>query len=330
MALAKRRRSCWPTSRQPALDVTVQAQIMNLLEKLQEQRETAIVLITTTGLVAAHADRIMVMYAGKVVETGTTDEIFAEPRHAYTYGLLSSLARMDQAGRRSWSRSPGSRRTLAHVPSGCAFHPRCRFATSSCAEKTPELVQISDRPGPPPRLACTPTRWARRRHAAEPAVPGSEARVAETSDGEPMLRNAGLTKSFPIRSGVRSSAPVGVVQAVDGIDLEIPEGQTLSLVGESGCGKSTAARAILRLHEPTAGSVHVNGRDVTALGQGELRAAREDMQIVFQDPYASLNPRMTVGRSCRRSTSSSAVSSPTPRSRSCSRPWGSRPSTPSA
>ncbi|MBP2370838.1 ABC transporter ATP-binding protein [Pseudonocardia parietis] len=278
-----------------ALDVTVQAQIMGLLEKLQDQRETAIVLIThDLGLVAAHADRIMVMYAGKVVETGTNDEIFAEPRHAYTYGLLSSLARMDQSRPEKLEPIPGQPPNLAHVPSGCAFHPRCRFATAACTEKVPELVRVTDRPGH--RHACLHHEQVADAVATprEPAVHVGDVPAPQAATGEPMLRTDGLTKRFPIRSGVLIQRTVGVVQAVDGIDLEIPQGQTLSLVGESGCGKSTAARAILRLHEPTSGTVHVNGRDVTALAPQALRAAREDMQIVFQDPYASLNPRMTV------------------------------------
>jgi oligopeptide/dipeptide ABC transporter ATP-binding protein len=135
-----------------ALDVTVQAQIMALLEKLQEDRNTAIVLIThDLGVVASHADRINVMYAGKIVETGTADEIFYQPRHAYTFGLLSSLPRMDQRQRDRLVPIQGMPPSLAKVPEGCAFHPRCTFASDMCVPDVPELKSVD---GNGHRAAC--------------------------------------------------------------------------------------------------------------------------------------------------------------------------------
>jgi peptide/nickel transport system ATP-binding protein len=276
-----------------ALDVTVQAQIMSLLEKLQAERDTAIVLIThDLGLVAAHADRIMVMYAGRVVEEGGNDEIFAAPRHAYTHGLLSSLTRMDHARPEKLEPIPGQPPNLARVPQGCAFHPRCPFATDACRVEVPLLVPTM--PGSAHRHACVhPDEVAVSHERPREPAPVVTAEVP-VDERAPMLEVHELVKHFPIKVGTFVKRTVGEVKAVDGVTLDITEGSTLSLVGESGCGKSTAARAILRLHEPTSGTVALGGRDVTGLSQSQLRAARRDMQIVFQDPYASLNPRMTV------------------------------------
>jgi peptide/nickel transport system ATP-binding protein len=178
------------------------------------------------------------------------------------------------------------------VPQGCAFHPRCRFATDACRADVPVLVPVGA--ATLHRHACL--------HSDEVAVAHARPRepapvlLAETpvEARPPMLEVRELVKHFPIKVGAFIRRTVGTVKAVDGVSLSIPEGSTLSLVGESGCGKSTAARSILRLQEPTSGQIDLAGRDVSALSLPDLRRARGDMQIVFQDPYASLNPRMTV------------------------------------
>jgi len=284
-----------------ALDVTVQAQIMDVLERLQAERDTAIVLIThDLGLVAAHADRIAVMYAGRIVEEAGVDALFGVPHHAYTAGLLAGLTRMDQARPAKLEPIPGQPPNLARVPRGCAFHPRCRFATAECTAAVPPLVPAAVPPLVPVdgaaghRHACVHADEvvAAVRQPREPALPTPAAEAA--GPARPMLAVTDLVTHFAIRAGVFARRTVGVVRAVDGVTLEVPEGSTLSLVGESGCGKSTVARSILRLQEPTSGTVGLAGRDVTALSPPRLRRARADMQIVFQDPYASLNPRMTV------------------------------------
>jgi len=275
-----------------ALDVTVQAQIMQLLEDLQASRNTAIVLIThDLGLVASHADRIAVMYAGRIVETGSAVDIFDSPHHSYTHGLLSSLARMDQARPEKLEPIPGQPPNLARVPSGCPFHPRCRFATEACVADVPQLVPV--RAGSDHLHACVHADQVAVEHR-QPRPPAATAEQVVDTGLPPLLDVDRLVKHFPIRAGLLFKRQVGAVRAVDGIDLQVQPGTTLSLVGESGCGKSTAARSILRLQEPTSGSVRLGDREITALGREELRRAREDMQIVFQDPYASLNPRMTV------------------------------------
>ncbi len=231
-----------------ALDVTIQAQIMELLGALQERRGTAIVLIThDMGLIAGHADRVAVLYAGRVAEAGTVEDVFYRPRHPYTAGLVSSLARLD--------RRRGDRARPMHGQPPAPVHD----------DDVAAATDVRPRPGD---------------------------RVA--TEGGPLLEVVDLVKHYPVRSGLVFKQRIGSVRAVDGISFTVDRGETFALVGESGCGKSTAARAVLRLIEPTSGTVRLDGTDVTRSGPGRLRALRRQMQLVFQDPYASLNPRMTV------------------------------------
>jgi peptide/nickel transport system ATP-binding protein len=284
-----------------ALDVTVQAQILDLLHKLQAERHTAVVMIThDLGVVAGRADRVLVMYAGRVAEVGAVDDIYQRPGHAYTLGLLSSLARLDQRRTERLRPIRGQPPSLIHVPSGCPFHPRCPFATDVTRTVVPLLLPTGEEPG----------HWAACHHsdevrqAAAVAVADRGAPAIETdirpptplraADRAPLLQVEGLVKHFPVTSGIVFKHRVGDIRAVDGVSFSVGAGETLALVGESGCGKSTTARAVLRLLEPTAGAIRFEGEDITHIGPGRLRALRREMQIVFQDPYASLNPRMTV------------------------------------
>ncbi|MDQ4068705.1 MAG: ABC transporter ATP-binding protein, partial [Actinomycetota bacterium] len=301
-----------------ALDVTVQAQIMELLTRLQADRGTAIVLIThDLGLVAGHADRVLVMYAGRVAEVGDVEDIYYRPRHAYTLGLLSSLARLDQHRGQRLRPIAGQPPSLIHVPSGCPFHPRCPFATETSRTQVPELAphERSDH-----LAACHNSDQVAAAVTAElvsvlsqvgrpeppvggvggvavgKAAPAARRAVevkGDRRDGS-LLEVVGLVKHYPITSGLVVRRPVGGVRAVDGVSFSIARGETLALVGESGSGKSTTARSVLRLLEPTEGAVRFDGEDITRAGPRRLRRLRREMQIIFQDPFASLNPRMTV------------------------------------
>ena len=274
-----------------ALDVTIQAQILDLIAKLRERRRMGVLLIThDLGVVAEVADRVLVMYAGQIVESGTVGEIFFRPRHPYTRGLLASLPRLS-AARTRLNPIPGYVPDAAAWPGGCRFRPRCPHAWEKCGEPPPAASGNGRGGGGTVRcwLPDEPGRRAEVRRAAAPA-PGGTSPDAE--EEPPLLRVRGLRKHFPLRSRRRGRR--AVVRAVDGVSFEIRRGETLGLVGESGCGKSTAARAILRLVEPTAGTVSFGGEDVGSMKGDALRRLRRRAQIIFQDPFGSLNPRMTV------------------------------------
>jgi peptide/nickel transport system ATP-binding protein len=203
-----------------ALDVTIQAQILSLLARLNRERNLATILIThDLGVVAEVADRVLVMHEGRIVERGELDEVFYEPKDSYTRSLLGAVIRLDQP--------------------------------------------------PPPR---------------SPAAADA-----------PLLEVTDLVKHFPVKQGV-FGREIDQVRAVDGVSLTVQRGETLGLVGESGSGKSTLARAILGLLEPTSGSIRFEGQEIAALSQRQMRPIRRDLQIVFQDPYSSLNPRKRVGQ----------------------------------
>jgi peptide/nickel transport system ATP-binding protein len=269
-----------------ALDVSVQAQILDVLRIAAEETDAATVLIThDLGVVAETADRLCVMYGGRVVETGTVGAVFARPQHPYTGALLASVPRLDTALERLVP-IPGQPPDLTALPSGCAFQPRCPVGRgrTECGTVRPE-----------PR--ATGSGASACHFPAEVAAlraPDSVARSARSADDDVVLELREVQKRFPIRSGVFARV-AGWVHAVDGVSLRIRRGRTLGLVGESGCGKSTLASLPLRLQDPTDGIVIVAGRDVVGAGRGELRRIRQQVQMVYQDPFASLNPRLTVG-----------------------------------
>ena len=294
-----------------ALDVTIQAQVLEALRAAREEIGASMVLIThDLGIVAGMADRVMVMYAGKAVETGTADEIFYHSRMPYTLGLLGSLPRLDVARQGPLRPIPGSPPSLLNLPPGCPFLPRCPLAYDRCAQEEPALEVAGDSQ----RAAChrsaeltgeqtdlfaaTSADLADGEIAAQTALALAErpASASEAGPGErAVMTVSDLVKHFPIRGGKVVRHQIGEAHAVCGVSFELRERETLGLVGESGCGKSTTARTVLQLLPSTAGSVLYGEQELTGKSRGQLRSLRQDIQVVFQDPYASLDPRMPVG-----------------------------------
>jgi peptide/nickel transport system ATP-binding protein len=275
-----------------ALDVTVQAQVLDVIRRVHERTGSAIVLVThDLGVVAGIADRVAVMYAGRLVETADAVTIFHRSAHPYTRALLRSLPRLDEPSPGPLSGIDGNQPSPADLPPGCAFHPRCPLAVAPgiCDREVPALAPVG--------AAGHESACHRAEDAARPAEvtgPRAGGAPAVARAGEPVLTVRDLVKHFPPRRG-RGRGAAGVVHAVCGVSFEVAAGETLALVGESGSGKTTTARMVLNLLPATAGAVSLRGQDVLASGGRDLRALRRHMQIVFQDPYASLNPRRSIG-----------------------------------
>ena len=272
-----------------ALDVTVQAQVLSVLARRQAETGAAVILIThDLGVIAEMAHRVVVMYAGRIVETGTVEDIFKRPRHPYTMALLQSLPRIDGSESRLVP-IPGQPPVPAQLPPGCPFHPRCAVSRGRerCTAEEPALLDA----GPGQRSACHFVDEIARGAAAQAvAAAGPRAKPA----GDALLTVDDLHVHFAIRAGVLRRR-VGWVRAVNGVSLTVRAGETIGLVGESGCGKTTTGRAIMGLIPASSGRISFAGQDITNLARNDLRRVRRHMQYVFQDPYASLNPSLTAG-----------------------------------
>ena len=267
-----------------ALDVTIQAQILELLKQLQQQRNMSILLIThDLGVVADMADRVAVMYAGQMVEQADSKTFFSRPLHPYSRKLFQSLPSWEKR-RETLSVIQGFVPSLRQDFTGCRFAPRCDFATDECQSTVPHWQKLSVDSG---------VRCIRYQDALEHEAAPAELEEQSSKEQLPLLEVNRLKVHFPIQKGVFKRT-VGYVKAVDDIDLHIPTGKTVALVGESGCGKTTIGKGILQLIHPTAGSVVFEGSELTTLGRKALRDKRRDMQIIFQDPFSSMNPRMLV------------------------------------
>jgi len=355
-----------------ALDVTIQAQILSLLRDLKERLGMAMLLIThDMGVIAGHADRVNVMYAGRVVETAEVRQLFNEMHHPYTQALLASIPQLDQDANKALHAIPGLPPDLSHPPQGCRFAARCSRATDKCRTEEPSLsgktyehrfscwhpvdgplvLAVIGEGGPDAAstgLATSDTESAAEAAAVDEAgiladAPLAETPLAETADGEvpeavaktegtqeaeaivvaaglevtadgrievtertveavvangdgaaPLLQITNLVKEFPITSGMMQRK-VGSVKAVSDVSFSVPAGTTFGLVGESGCGKTTIGKVIVALEKPNSGAVTLGGVNVSKLRGAELRRKRRDLQLMFQDPQSSLDPRMRVG-----------------------------------
>jgi len=351
-----------------ALDVTIQAQILALLKDLKERLGMAMLLIThDMGVIAGHADRVNVMYAGRVVETAPAVTLFDEMHHPYTQALLASIPQLNQDARKALHAIPGLPPDLAHPPEGCRFAARCTRATDKCRSEEPplagktfdhkfscwhpvdgplELVLIgqggpdaastglvgsdaesldeaaaSDKIGfvHDAQLPADTGAGQAAGFTSTSSEPGAGERaviaagLTETADGRlkvvevpveavangngavPLLELRNLVKEFPVTSGAILQRKVAAVHAVSDVSFSVAAGTTFGLVGESGCGKTTIGKLIVALERPNSGSIIVNGEDVSTLHRSDLRRKRRDLQLMFQDPQSSLDPRMRVG-----------------------------------
>jgi len=321
-----------------ALDVTIQAQILDLVDDLRQRLDMAVLLIThDMGVIAARTDRVMVMYAGKVVEGAGTEDLFANMSHPYAEALFNSIPRLDQDRRQRLYSISGLPPDLSRSFAGCRFAPRCAYATEECAQDEPLL---GTGPGPSPRsgqgsvdapsmvgshagetsashvYACYHPVQVRRSEPAAPVtssspyghlaarpagdvgaldgpVPG-EPPPASSSERAVLLELDHLDKQFTVTAGAVLRRAVGTLQAVSQVSFAVRRGETFGLVGESGCGKTTIGRLVVALERPTGGVVRFEGREISSMRGRKLRQERRQLQLMFQDPYSSLDPRMRV------------------------------------
>jgi peptide/nickel transport system ATP-binding protein len=335
-----------------ALDVTIQAQILALLRDLKDRLGMAMLLIThDMGVIAGHADRVNVMYAGRVVETAEVTALFAEMHHPYTQALLASIPQLNQDARKALHAIPGLPPDLAHPPKGCRFAARCSRATDKCREEEPSLsgktfehrfscwhpvdgpltLALIGEGGPDAASTGLAVPEVERGFVEDVPVPDTGAAsdgtggtgaagqpmviaagLTQTADGRlevserkipatdgdgaaPLLELQNLVREFPVTSGAILQRRVASVKAVSDVSFSVPAGTTFGLVGESGCGKTTIGKMIVALERPNSGAVTLGGVNVSKLRGGELRRKRRDLQLMFQDPHSSLDPRMRVG-----------------------------------
>ena len=278
-----------------ALDVTIQAQILELMKELSRRLGIALIVIThNLGIVARYADRVNVMYAARIIEQGSADDVFLEPAHPYAIGLMRSIPRLDLPRGIKLETIEGLPPDLRHPPPGCRFAPRCRYRIDACTQIDPPLAPVAAGHA----SACIRAEEILAGTLVAPFERGAASTHVFATTAEPLLVVDHLKKYFSVKAAGAGfmSSETATVKAVDDISIHVMPGETLGLVGESGCGKTTVGRAVLRLDEPTAGSIKFGGIDITHAGHSDMRGVRRKIQVIFQDPYSSLNPRMTVGQ----------------------------------
>jgi len=270
-----------------ALDVTVQAEIMALMKELQKNLGISIVLIThDLGVVAENADRVAVMYGGHIVEEGSVNDIFYNPEHVYTASLLRAIPTLEMDKKIKLVSIDGSPPDMMTPPKGCPFAPRCEKAMNICKKIMPEKFEVGEN--------HTARCWLKNKNAPDVNIKDfikentGVSSYEKNFENEIILEVKDLKKYFNISKGK-------VLKAVDSVSFHIKKGETLGIVGESGCGKTTCGRTVINLYDPTGGSVLYNGKNIYDMKHKEKEKFRKDVQMIFQDPYASLNPRMTVG-----------------------------------
>ncbi len=295
-----------------ALDVTIQAQILDLIDELRQRLAMAVILIThDMGVIAGRTDRVIVMYAGKVAEEAETGELFNRIRHPYSEALLASVPTLDQSQDQRLASIPGLPPDLSQTITNCRFAPRCQYATEQCRIEDPPLVDTNDGGHLVHRYACfhpvEPEPRSDQEQSVGPVEPGAtslapvglssaQARRRDTLTlAGSILEVRDLVKEFPVMSGAVFRRQVASVKAVSGVTFDIRRGETFGLVGESGCGKTTVGRLLVSLDRATSGTIRFEGDEMSALAGTDLRNRRRDLQLMFQDPYASLDPRMRVG-----------------------------------
>ena len=274
-----------------ALDVTIQSQILDLMRNLKKELGAAVLLIThNMGVVRENADRVGVMYAGRIVEEAAQDDIFAAPRHPYTQLLLRSLPSRGKRGTRL-ATIEGMVPKATDFPPGCRFNTRCPYVMDRCRKEQPACFPA----GEGHRVECFLMDKAANAGTPPATAPTKQSGTQTISEiGPTRLDITGLEMHFPIQKGLLKRT-VGHVKAVDGVTLCINKGETLALVGESGCGKTTVGKCIVRLLDPTGGSIRFDGGEMAGLPRRQLKKFRRRIQMIFQDPFSCLNPRLMIG-----------------------------------